>query len=97
MSYFMTTMQRFSSLILILALGLNNAWAEEGGVAVDEAPGDTTPVSHIDGWEEESSPEDTWTWFGMGYESRNSGMEMTQGVAGSAASTAIRSGGGGRK
>jgi hypothetical protein len=93
----MTLKQLITSLILCLALGQGYAWAEETPVsATDDVTEDTSTVSHVEAWEDETSQDDDWTWFGMGYESRKSSMEV-QGPGNPAAPSSGRGGSGGRK
>ena len=56
------------SLALALSLATVNAWGDEEA-AVEEESDTTTESSNIEGWVEEQE-DHTWTWFGMGYESR---------------------------
>ena len=87
----MTAKQLLISMIFFTALVCSNAWAEETPAAAGPIPADATPISHIEGWDEEAPQEDSWTWFGMGYESRRSSMEG-QGAPAAAAANPIRGG-----
>ena len=76
----------------LLFLAAGNAWAET--MQDGSTPAST---SNIEGWdveEEENSPQDNWTWFGMGYESRASGNQGST-AAGSRAGGAGAAGVGG--
>ena len=87
----MTTKQLISMLPLLITFGMNGAWAEENA-SVTSDEGDKPPVSAIETWEEEEPVhEDSWTWFGMGFESRTSGMDG-QGGVGTAPSAPNRGG-----
>lgn len=70
----------FNPLLLMLTLVAFRAQGGEGGADAPLQPsaGATEP-SYIEGWKEEDG-ENTWTWFGMGFESRAS-MSAEQAAA----------------
>ncbi|MDJ0807137.1 MAG: hypothetical protein QNJ78_09930 [Gammaproteobacteria bacterium] len=73
------------ALVLILALGVGNAWADEADA---NTPDDRSQPSNIEGWDvDEDEDEKGWTWFGMGYAARqalsSSGDTSAGGATGS--------------
>jgi hypothetical protein len=60
---------------LLLSPAAGSAWAETA------KPGaEPETASNIEGWvdeEDEGDPQNNWTWFGMGYESRVSGSSAS--------------------
>lgn len=58
-----------SLLAIIMAMG--NAWGEKQ-VTGDNDLNTSPQYANIESWGEEDEDE-TWTWFGMGYESRRPG------------------------
>lgn len=60
--------------VLILFASVGNAWGERQ-VARNVSAGDSPQRIEQDGWEEEDPPDESWTWFGMGYESRKPSID----------------------
>lgn len=65
---------------LLLAMTAGAAWGK--GPAGDHSE-TISPVSNIEGWDDDSEDAriSSWTWFGMGYEFRNSGNGSTTAIA----------------
>lgn len=64
----MRSEQLLLTLLLFLALAAGSAWADEAPVDSSE---DTSRPSNIEGWDvDPQEEEDNWTFFGIGFESR---------------------------
>jgi hypothetical protein len=48
---------------------VGNAWGD-GRITRDDSSEDSPRLDNHDSWGEEEHSDDSWTWFGMGYESR---------------------------
>lgn len=76
------------TLTLFLALAAGNAWAEE--TAGNDTPDSSSQPSNIDDWDEDvHEPDNDWTFFGMGFESRQAASGASS--AGGGASGAVSS------
>jgi len=58
--------------LLIVLTAVGNAWGERQSTRDDGSEDLPRPVNQ-DSWGDEERNEDSWTWFGMGYESRTPG------------------------
>ena len=65
---------RFKSLacLFVMLTAVGNAWGDRQFTR-DDSSGDSPQRINVDSWGDEEPPEDSWTWFGMGYESRKPG------------------------
>lgn len=85
--------------LLTLAISLASAnvrGAEEtGNTPVTE---ETAPrTSNMESWQDEEERKGSWTWFGMGYESRRSATSVTAPGGGGTGGGGGKGGPGGRK
>ncbi|MEN8178823.1 MAG: hypothetical protein ABFS39_09395 [Pseudomonadota bacterium] len=78
------------TLTLFLALAAGSAWADETPV---DTPNDSPTPSNIEGWDEDADKDDNWTFFGMGYESRQAASGATSASGASGAASSIKKGG----
>jgi hypothetical protein len=60
------------SCVIILLAAVGNAWGDRQ-ITRDDGSEDSPQLVNQDGWGEEEQGDDSWTWFGMGYEYRTPG------------------------
>jgi hypothetical protein len=65
---------------LVLALATGSLWAQNHEPDHSKP---ASPASNIEGWHEEDADElmQDWTWFGMGYEFRNTAIRPGHSIA----------------
>jgi hypothetical protein len=60
--------------LLVMLTAVGNAWGDRQ-ITLDGSSKDSPQRVNMDSWGEEEQTNDSWTWFGMGYESRTPGSE----------------------
>jgi hypothetical protein len=61
--------------LLVMLTAVGNAWGDRQITRDDSSNDSPQRVNNMDSWGEEEQTNDSWTWFGMGYESRIPGSE----------------------